>query len=178
MMVAAFLAAPALADEFESEGFHLAHSAKYSPELLVEEGVLSHKQPTKAQLKDIRFGWKIAKRMADLDVGQSVVVCEQSTLAVEAIEGTDNSILRAGQFYRRGGFTVVKVAKEDHDMRFDVPAVGPRTVESMRRAGGAVIALEAGKTLIIDRDETLRLARRFGIVVIALRYPPGMSEEA
>ena len=162
----------ALADDFESEGFHLAHSAKYSPELLVEEGVLSHRQPSAAQLDDIRFGWEIAKRMADLDVGQSVAVFEQSTLAVEGIEGTDNNIRRAGQYCRRGGFTLVKVAKENHDMRFDVPAIGPTTVESMHQAGGAVIAMEAGKTLIIDREETVRLARRYGIVLIALKGPP------
>ncbi len=162
----------ALAADFESEGFHLAHSAKYSPELLVEEGVLSHRQPSAAQLDDVRFGWKIAKRMADLDVGQSVAVSEQSTLAVEGIEVTDNNIRRAGQYCRRGGFTLVKVAKENHDMRFDVPAIGPTTVESMHRAGGAVIAVEAGKTLIIDREETVQLARRKGIVLIALNGPP------
>lgn len=162
----------ALADDFESEGFHLAHSAKYSPELLVEEGVLSRRRPSPAQLDDIRFGWQIAKRMADLDVGQSVAVSEQSTLAVEGIEGTDNNILRAGQYCRRRGFTLIKVAKDGHDMRFDVPAIGPKTVETMHRAGGAVIAMEAGKTLIIDREETIELARRYGIVLIALKGPP------
>lgn len=165
----------ALADDFESEGFHVAHSAKYSPELLVEEGVIGHRPPSATQLDDIRFGWKVAKRMADLDVGQSVAVAEQATLAVEGIEGTDNNILRAGRYCKRGGFTLIKVAKEGHDMRFDVPAIGPGTVETMHKAGGAVIAMEAGRVLIIDREETVRLARRFGIVLIALTGPPPPS---
>ncbi len=166
----------ALAEEFESEGFQLAHSTKYNPELLAKEGVLSRKRPSASQLADIAFGWGIAKRMADLDVGQSIVVCERSTLAVEGIEGTDNNIRRAGQYYRRGGFCVIKVAKDGHDMRFDVPAVGPDTVESIVESGGAVLAVEAGKTLVLDRDEMTRLADKHGIVVIALTGPPDSEQ--
>ncbi|MBI2371249.1 MAG: UDP-2,3-diacylglucosamine diphosphatase LpxI, partial [Deltaproteobacteria bacterium] len=114
----------AVADEFERSGIPVAHSTKYCPELLAEEGVLTRRGPTKAQLADIRFGWRVAKRMADLDVGQSVAVSERATLSVEGIEGTDRNIRRAGELCRRGGFTVVKLAKEGHDMRFDVPAIG------------------------------------------------------
>ena len=167
----------ALADEFESEGFYLAHSAKYSPQLLAAEGVLSRRRPTQSQLADIAFGWDIAKKMANLDVGQSVAVSEKSTLAVESIEGTDNNIRRAGEYYRRGGFTVVKLAKDGHDMRFDVPAVGPDTISAMYAAGGAVLAVEAAKTVLIDGDEALRLADRHGIVVIALTEPPEIPKD-
>ena len=162
----------AIADEFEAEGMNVSHSARFCPEMLVEEGVLGRRRPTPNQLADIRFGWKVAKRMADLDVGQSVAVFEKSTLAVEGLEGTDRNILRAGELCRKRGFTVVKLAKEGHDMRFDIPTVGPATVEAMRQAGAAVLALEAGKTLLLDREETLRTADRCGIVVIALRGPP------
>jgi len=162
----------ALADEFESEGIHVMHSAEYCPEILAEEGILSRRGPSKSQLADIRFGWSIAKRLADLDVGQSVAVCEKSTLAVEGIEGTDRNIRRAGEFYKRGGFTVVKLAKDSHDMRFDIPAVGPDTIETLHLAGGAVLAIEAGKTLIIEREKMLEAANHYGIVVVAYREPP------
>jgi DUF1009 family protein len=162
----------ALADEFESEGIHVTHSTKLCPELLAEEGQLSRKGPSKSQLEDIRFGWAVAKRLADLDVGQSVAVRERSTLAVEGIEGTDNNIRRAGEFCRGGGFTVVKLSKESHDMRFDVPTVGPDTVDSLVAAGGAVLAIEAGRTMILDRELMLEKANRHGIVVVALRAAP------
>jgi DUF1009 family protein len=162
----------AVANVFESEGLTVSHSAKYCPELLAGEGVLGRWRPTPAELEDIAFGWNVAKRMADLDVGQSVAVSEKSTLAVEGVEGTDQNIRRAGRFARHGGFTVVKLAKPGHDMRFDVPAVGPDTIEAMHEAGGKVLALEAGKTLILDREATLARADQFGITVVAFREPP------
>jgi hypothetical protein len=162
----------ALAAEFETEGIRVADSTRYCPDLLVEEGVLTRRQPTRAQLLDIAFGWEMAKRMADLDVGQSVAVREKGTLAVEAVEGTDRNIRRAGDLCKGGGFVVVKVAKDRHDMRFDVPTVGPETIESLRAAGGVVLAVEAGKTLIVDREETLARADRHGIVVAAYARAP------
>lgn len=161
-----------LADEFEKEGIHVVHSTKYSPELLAEEGVLTRRRPTQKQLQDIRFGWGIAKRLADLDVGQSVVVSDMSTIAVEGIEGTDRNIRRAGELCPRGGFSVVKVAKDRHDMRFDIPTVGPDTIRTIHEAGGAVLAVEAGKTLILDRAPMLEAAERLGIVVVAYREAP------
>ena len=162
----------AIADEFLSQGITVAHSAKFCPELLAEERTYTRRMPTRAQLDDIAFGWNVCKRMADLDVGQSVAVAERSTIAVEALEGTDRNIQRAGELYRRGGFVVVKLAKPDHDMRFDVPAVGPQTIESIKQAGGAVLAIEAGKTLLLERERSVELANRHGIVVVALRQPP------
>ncbi|MCZ6796161.1 MAG: UDP-2,3-diacylglucosamine diphosphatase LpxI [Planctomycetota bacterium] len=161
----------AVADEFEKEGFTVGHSAHFCPEILVEEGVLTKRRPSRQQLADIAFGWRVAKRMADLDVGQSVAVSERATVAVEGMEGTDRNILRAGELCKRG-FVVVKVAKDGHDMRFDVPAVGPRTIGTMKAAGGKVLALEAGKTIILEREEVIRQANRHGIVVAAFSAPP------
>ncbi len=162
----------AIADEFESEGIRVSHSTKHCPELLAEEGVLTRRSPTKSQWADIRFGWRLAKRMADLDVGQSVVVCEKLTIAVEGLEGTDRCVRRAGELYRRGGFTVVKLAKDTHDMRFDVPTIGPETMESIASARGAVIAIEAGRTMILEREEMLARANRYGLVVVSIKEPP------
>jgi DUF1009 family protein len=96
-------------------------------------------------------------------------------LAVEAIEGTDQAIIRAGQLCRRGGFTVVKVAKPQQDMRFDVPTIGVATMESLHRAGGRVIAIEAGKTIILDESETVALADRYGLTIIALPSEPAVQ---
>jgi DUF1009 family protein len=162
----------AVADELEKEGIHVAHSTKYCPELLVEEGVLTRRAPSRAQLEDIRFGWVIAKRLAELEVGQCIVVMNRATVAVEGIEGTDRTIRRAGELLPRGGFTVLKLAKQGHDMRFDVPTVGPETIETIHAAKGSVLALEAGRTLLIDRESAIEQANRHGLVIVALREPP------
>src|SRR5262249_56561130 len=119
--------------------------------------------PTAKEEADIAFGWQLAKEMGRLDVGQSVAVRERAVLAVEAIEGTDQAILRAGQLCRAGGFVVVKVAKPQQDMRFDVPTVGCSTIEMMHQAGGRVLAIEAEKTIVIDQAQTVALADRYGI---------------
>src|SRR5204862_1674340 len=138
------------------------------PELLVNAGLLSGRAPSTREETDIQFGWELAKEMGRLDVGQSVAVKERAALAVEAIEGTDRAIARAGELCPAGGFVVVKVAKPQQDMRFDVPTVGCSTVESMHRAGGRVLAIEAGKTIVIDQADTFALADRYGISIVAL----------
>lgn len=157
----------AVVREFEGDGFRFTSALDYCPELLVKTGNLTRRGPSAAEEADIRFGWELAKEMGRLDVGQSVAVKEQAVIAVEAIEGTDRAILRAGDLCRKGGFVVVKVAKPQQDMRFDVPTVGPQTIESMHKAGGRVLAIEAGKTIILDEPETLALADRLGITVVA-----------
>jgi DUF1009 family protein len=136
--------------------------------LLVRPGILTKRKPTTAEEQDIRFGWELAKEMGRLDVGQSVAVRERAVLAVEAIEGTDRAIIRAGELCPRGGFVVVKVAKPQQDMRFDVPTVGCQTVEMIRKAGGRVLAIEAGKTILLDEAQTIALADRYGITIAAL----------
>ena len=154
-------------EEFERDGVRCASALDLCPELLVKPGVLTRRKPSAAEERDVEFGWDLAKEMGRLDVGQSVAVKNRAVLVVEAIEGTDRAILRAGELCPRGGFTVVKVAKPQQDMRFDVPTVGPSTIETIRAAGGTVLAVEACKTILLDAAETVRLADRCGITIIA-----------
>jgi UDP-2,3-diacylglucosamine hydrolase len=155
-------------EEFAADGLRVESALDICPELLVRPGLLTRRPPTSAEEKDIQFGWHLAREMGRLDVGQSVAVKERAVLAVEAIEGTDRAILRAGELCRAGGFVVVKVAKPSQDMRFDVPTVGCNTVESMHKAGGRVLAIESGKTILVDGDETVALANRYGLTIVAL----------
>ena len=155
-------------NEFAADGILFASALDLCPELLVPKGLLTRRGPTPAEELDIAFGWELAKEMGRLDVGQSVAVKERAVLAVEAIEGTDRAIARAGELCRAGGFVVVKVAKPQQDMRFDVPTVGTSTIETMHRAGGRVLAIEADRTILLDRDATVALADRRGITVVAL----------
>ncbi|MCS6849987.1 MAG: UDP-2,3-diacylglucosamine diphosphatase LpxI [Gemmataceae bacterium] len=154
--------------EFERDGMTFVSALDLCPELLVRAGILTRRRPTPAEEQDIAFGWELAKEMGRLDVGQSVAVKERAVLAVEAIEGTDRAIARAGELCPRGGFVVVKVAKPHQDMRFDVPTVGCSTIETMHRAGGRVLAIEASKTIVLDQEQTIDLANRLGITIVAL----------
>lgn len=154
--------------EFERDGFHFDSALDYAPELLVKHGFLTTKKPNPAQWKDIQFGFEMAREMGRLDVGQTVVVNDTAVIAVEAIEGTDKCIRRSGELCKRGGFTVVKVAKPNQDMRFDVPTVGADTIHSMHAAGGRVLAIEAGMTIIIDPEEVSKLADKLGITIVAV----------
>jgi DUF1009 family protein len=153
--------------ELEAEGFRFTSALDICPELLVRNGILTRRAPSAREEEDIVFGWALAKEMGRLDVGQSVAVKEKAVLAVEAIEGTDKAILRAGELCRGNNFVVVKVAKPKQDMRFDVPTIGVSTIETMYRAGGRVLAVEAGKTIIIDEKDTVALADRYGITICA-----------
>ncbi len=164
-------------DEFARDGLQFESALTLCPELLVPPGVLTRRPPTAREERDIAFGWEMAKEMGRLDVGQSVAVKERAVLAVEAIEGTDQAILRAGQLCRAGGFVVVKVAKPRQDMRFDVPTVGRTTVESLHRAGGRVLAIEADKTIVLDQAETIALADHFGLTILALSEGSGVGEQ-
>lgn len=155
-------------DEFAADGLRFESALTLCPELLVRPGVLTRRSPTAGEEADIAFGWGLAREMGRLDVGQSVAVKERAVLAVEAIEGTDRAILRAGQLCRAGGFTVVKVAKPQQDSRFDVPTVGRDTIETLHQAGGRVLAVEADRTIFLDRAESVALADRYGLTVVAL----------
>ena len=159
----------AIVEEFASEGIHFAPATDYAPELLVSEGQLTRRGPTAWQQKDIEFGWRIAKEMGRLDIGQSVAVKDQAVLAVEAVEGTDECIRRAGGLCRAGGFTVVKVAKPQQDMRFDVPTIGLGTLETLHAAGGKLLAVEAGRTVFLDQDAVVEFADRHAMVIVARR---------
>jgi hypothetical protein len=154
--------------EFERDGMEFASALDFCPELLVKEGILTRRRPTASERADIEFGWSMAKEMGRLDVGQSVAVKEKATLAVEAIEGTDRCIDRAGQLCRAGGWTLVKVAKPQQDMRFDVPTIGVTTIENLSKAGARVLAIEAGKTILLDEADVVALADRHGLSIVAI----------
>jgi DUF1009 family protein len=156
-----------LAQALEQEGVRLAPQAALVPELLAEEGTLGRVQPTPEQWRDIAFGWPIAKALGGLDIGQSIVVQERAVLAVEAIEGTDAAIRRAGELGRPGA-CVVKVAKPDQDPRFDLPTVGPGTLASALEAGVAVLAFEARQTLVLERSRLVERADAHGVALVAV----------
>jgi DUF1009 family protein len=157
----------AVADEFATHGIIMEDCVRYSAEHLAPEGVLTSRKPTEAQLKDAEFGWKLAKEMGRLDIGQSIAVKETEVIAVEAIEGTDRMIERAGELCRHGGWTLVKAAKPDQDMRFDVPTVGPETIARLKEHGAKMLVIEAGKTVIMEREKMIADADAAGIIILA-----------
>ncbi len=157
-----------MVDQFAADGIRFSPPTDYAPELLVKPGQLTRRSPSGWQSKYISFGWTVAKEMGRLDVGQSVAVKAQAVLAVEAIEGTDACIRRAGALCPVGGFTVVKVAKPHQDMRFDVPTIGLGTLQAMVEAGGRVLAIEAHRTIVVDQPETVDFANRHGLVIVTL----------
>lgn len=157
---------------FAADGIRFGPATDYAPDLLVRSGKLTRRGPSSAQWKDIHFGWQIAKEMGRLDIGQSVAVKNQAVLAVEAIEGTDQCIHRAGSLCRAGEFSVVKVAKPRQDMRFDVPAIGLNTLETMVQSGGRVLAVEADRTVILDQQEMIDFANLNKLIVVALENNP------
>jgi DUF1009 family protein len=161
----------AIAEEFAAKGILLDECCKFTPEAMAAEGVLTSRRPTAAQQKDIEFGWRMAKELGRLDIGQSVAVKEQDVIAVEAIEGTDRMIQRAGELCKSGGWCHIKVSKPNQDMRFDVPTIGPQTIENLARHGAKVLCVEAGKTFMVDPQRTLALAESLGMVVIGMKRP-------
>ena len=158
----------AVIKEFARDQITFGSALDFCPELLVKHGFLTRRKPGPAQWKDISFGWELAKEMGRLDIGQSVMVKDTAVLAVEAIEGTDNCIRRAGELCKRGGFTVVKVAKPQQDMRFDVPTIGTQTIRAMHDSGAKVLAIESQKTIVLDQDDVVELAEKLGIAIVAL----------
>jgi DUF1009 family protein len=156
----------ALADELASGGIILEDSTKYCREHLATQGPMTGGKPSALIASDIDFGWPIVKKMAQMDIGQAIAVREREVIAVEAIEGTAEMIERAGRLCKAGGWTLLKAAKANQDMRFDVPCVGPDTIRSLAKNGGRCLVVEAGKTIIIDKPETLELANRIGICII------------
>ncbi len=158
-----------LAAELEGEGIAVVESTLFLASILTGEGVLSRRPPDEAQWRDIRFGMDLLSAIGRFDVGQMVVVKSGMVLAVEAIEGTDAALRRGGGL-GRGGAVAVKASKPTQDLRFDVPAVGLETVAVCAEAGVAVLALEAGKTLMFDREDLLRRADDLGLVVVGVRH--------
>jgi len=163
---------------FGRRGVRCVPATELVPGLLVAEGQLTGSPLTFGQRQDVAFGWQLAREIGRLDVGQSVAVKGRAVLAVEAVEGTDECIRRAGKLCPLGGFTVVKVAKPQQDMRFDVPTIGEGTLRTMAEAGGKVLAVEADRTILIDQPAFVQVAQRLGITVVALRHAQLAQEPA
>ena len=155
----------AVADELKSGGIILENSTMYCKEHLATAGIMTGNQVRPSVESDIDFGWKIVKKLGELDIGQAIAVKEKEVIAVEAIEGTAAMIERAGKLCRSGGWTLIKVSKPQQDLRFDVPCVGPDTVRSLAENGGKYLVIEAEKTIIIDKPETIKLANQLGITI-------------
>jgi DUF1009 family protein len=158
----------AFAGELEKEGITVRASTFLLPELLAQEGCWTRRKPNKSEMADVHFGWRIVKEIGKLDIGQSVVVRDGSVMAVEAIDGTDATIQRGGKLGREKT-VVVKASKPSQDMRFDVPAVGLKTIETMINVGASVLAVEAGKSVVFDKDEMVALADRNRIAIIGIK---------
>jgi hypothetical protein len=167
----------AVAKVLADEGIELISSTQYLEPLLAKPGVLTRRAPTDEERKDIDYGQAVARAIAGYDLGQTVVIAAQACVAVEAMEGTDATIERAGALMLRlvdpastlsRSLTVVKVAKPDQDMRFDVPVIGVATVDTMKRAGATCLAVEAGRTLLFDAEAILRVGDEAGIAIVAL----------
>lgn len=155
----------AVANELEKEGIEIISSTVFLPDLLAPAGCLTKRKPTRDEMADIQFGWRIAKEMGKLDIGQCVVVRRKTVLAVEAMEGTDETIRRGGGIAREKA-VVVKVSKPRQDLRFDVPAVGLNTLSVMADVKATVLAVEAGKTLLFDRPAMIQYAEGAGISIV------------
>lgn len=167
-----------LVEAFAVAGIRFLPAVHFEPDLLVGPGSVTPRRPTTRQQKDIEFGWHIAKQMGGLDIGQSVCVKDLAVLAVEAIEGTDQCIRRAGSLCAAGGFCVVKVAKPQQDMRFDVPTVGNGTLEAMAQAGASLLAVEASRTILLDRQAFVEQAMQRHITVVAVDAASLMRQAA
>lgn len=153
--------------EMEKEGIQVIPSTHFLPELIAPAGVLTRRKPARTEISDIRFGWHMAKELGRLDIGQCVVVRRKTVVAVEAMEGTDETIRRGGRIAREKA-VVVKVSKPDQDLRFDVPSVGLETVRVMDEVGASVLVLEAGKTLMFEKPDMIRFADENGLCIVSM----------
>lgn len=167
----------AVGDELRKIGVSLRPASSFMESTMPVAGCLSHRTPTAAEEADIQLGLKVAKKTSGLDIGQTVVVKNGTILAVEAFEGTDEAIRRAGALGGPGS-VVVKVAKRGHDMRFDIPVVGEHTMKSLRKAGVAVLAVEAGRTILLEREKLVNVANRLGLSFIAVETEDSAQQDA
>ena len=157
-----------VAEEIERLGIRVISPTVYLPELITPEGVLTRRRPTRNQWEDVIFGYSMAKALGELDIGQCLVVKDKMVVAVEAMEGTDATIRRAGDLVQEA--VVVKVCKPKQDPRFDLPSAGARTIETMLEAGAKVLVLEAKRSLFFERERALALADEAGMVVIGVSH--------
>ena len=155
----------AVAGELEREGIEILDSTFGLQDILAEEGYLTSKKPSKKEVEDIQFGWETLETLGLLDIGQCVVVKNRVVVSVEAVEGTDEAIIRGGKLGGKGA-VVIKRTKPQQDLRFDLPAIGPQTIQTMVSVQATVLAIEAGRTVIIDREDVLSQANEAGISIV------------
>lgn len=148
-------------------GVEVIDSTTYLKDLIPSKGVITKRAPTAHEEEDLNYGRVVAEKLASFDIGQTITVKEKTILAVEAAEGTDDTILRTGLLVK-GGFVVVKVARPDQDMRFDVPLVGPETIKAMAKTGATALSLESDKTLLLDKEEVIDLADKSNISIVVV----------
>jgi len=157
----------AVGEELKTIGIDLMQASLFMESTMPLAGQIGRIEPTPAQWEDIRLGLRVAKATSGLDIGQTVVIKEGTVLAVEAFEGTDDTILRAGELGGPGS-VIVKVAKRGHDMRFDIPVIGERTFKSMKKSRAVVLAVEAGRSILLDREELIKSADQHGVAFLAV----------
>ena len=160
-----------IAEEFEREGIKILDSTFGLEDILVKEGTLTKREPSKKEWDDIRFGWDMAHEIGRLDIGQCVVVKNKSVVAVESAEGTDQTILRGGRLAQKGA-VVIKRCKPNQDLRFDLPTVGPQSIETMVEVHASVLALEAGRTVLLDQEVMLNQANAHRVAVVGMKGMP------
>lgn len=158
-----------VADYLTKSGLTVEECTKYTRDAMAPDGYLTSIRMNPSQLKDVEFGCQVARELGRFDIGQSVAVKDQDIIAVEAVEGTDCMMQRAGRLCASGGWSLVKVSKPNQDMRFDVPTVGPATIETLRANRGSVLCVEADRTLIVDPPAVIKLAEDYGIPVLGRR---------
>ena len=157
----------AIVDELQKEGIAVSDQTKFMDEFLVTEGILTSVEPSAETVKDMEYGFKMAKEIGKLDIGQTVVIKDQAVMAVEAIEGTDEAILRGGKL-GRGEVVAAKVAKPEQDLRFDIPTVGLETIDKLIEVDANGLVLEAGKTFIVQQDQVITKAEKAGLPIKAI----------
>ncbi len=163
----------AIAAELASEGITLIDSTTYCRDQLARPGVMTRTQPTDRQWQDIRAGWEICQAISRMDIGQAIAILEKDVIAVEALEGTNEMIERAGKLCRSGGWTLIKVANAAQDMRMDVPTIGETTIEKLRAARAKCCVLEPYKTIILQKQKVLELADRYKIAIVGYTQETG-----
>jgi len=165
----------AVADELAKEGITLIDSTAYCADQLSTLGVMTRTQPTAAQWADIRFGYDICRTVSKMDIGQAIAVMDKDVIAVEAVEGTNVMIERAGRYCKVGGWTLIKVANTQQDMRMDVPSIGVTTMEKLAEARAGCLVLEPGKTILLEKQKVLDLADELKIAVVGYAGESGTS---
>ena len=155
-----------LCDALAAEGFPLSDSTKYCADQLATPGVMTRRQPSAGMWADANFGYELCTTISKLQIGQAIAIADQNVIAVEALEGTDRMIQRAGELVKRGGWTLIKVANTNADMRIDVPTVGVQTIEKLKAAGAVCLMLTPGKVMMLDKPKVIEAADKLGIAIV------------